>query len=62
MALDTKFIGKEYPEITYEIGKERHAEFVKAVKADPALYTKAIHPTFPVVYAAEHLNNVLALK
>lgn len=59
MVIDQKFIGKKYPIVTYEIGKEKVKEFTKAVKADPEKYTEYIPLTFPVVYSTELLANVL---
>ncbi len=32
MAIDTKFIGREYPSYTYEVGKEKIKEYAKAIK------------------------------
>ena len=63
MALDQKFVGKKYGPITYEIGKEKIAEYAEAIKnPDPhymdedfAKTTKyggiIAPPTFAVVYA-----------
>lgn len=36
MTIDTKKIGKEYPPVTYEVGKEKIKEFARAIKSkDP---------------------------
>ncbi|MBN2284334.1 MAG: MaoC family dehydratase N-terminal domain-containing protein [Deltaproteobacteria bacterium] len=63
MAVDVKFIGKEYGPLTYEIGKEKVKEYAKAIKnPDPHYmddefgkttpYGSVIAPpTFSVVYA-----------
>ncbi|MBN2179208.1 MAG: MaoC family dehydratase N-terminal domain-containing protein [Deltaproteobacteria bacterium] len=63
MALEAKFIGREYGPLTYEIGKEKIKEYAKAIKNEDPHYmdedfakgTKyggiIAPPTFAVVYA-----------
>ncbi len=63
MALEAKFIGREYGPLTYEIGKEKIREYAKAIKNEDPHYmdedfakgTKyggiIAPPTFAVVYA-----------
>ena len=64
MSIDTKFIGKTYPESTYEVGKEKIKEYAKAIKnldphylddnfAKKSKYGTIIAPpTFAVVFGA----------
>jgi acyl dehydratase len=64
MSIDTKFIGKTYPESTYEVGKEKIKEYAKAIKnldphylddnfAKQSKYGTIIAPpTFAVVFGA----------
>ena len=64
MSIDTKFIGKTYPESTYEVGKEKIKEYAKAIKnldphylddnfAKKSKYGTIIAPpTFSVVFGA----------
>ncbi len=59
MTIDQKFVGKTYPEISYEIGKEKIREFVRAIKADQTKFSKYAPPTFPVVYTANFLEAIL---
>jgi acyl dehydratase len=59
MTIDQKFVGKKYPITTYEIGKEKVKEFVKAIKGDPDKFSKVVHPTFHVVYGSSLLEAVL---
>ena len=59
MAIDIKFVGKKYPTITYEIGREKVREFCKAIKVDDSLFTEIAPPTFPVVYTQDFLSDVL---
>lgn len=63
MALEAKFIGREYGPLTYEIGKEKIKEYAKAIKNEDPHYmdedfAKSTRyggiiapPTFAVVYA-----------
>jgi acyl dehydratase len=63
MAVDAKYIGREYGPLTYEIGKEKIKEYAKAIKNEDPHYmdedfaknTKyggiIAPPTFAVVYA-----------
>ncbi len=59
MTIDPKFIGKVYPEQSYQIGSEKVREFTKAIKGDVEKYSKYAPPTFPVVYSAEFLAAIL---
>jgi acyl dehydratase len=59
MTIDTKFIGKIYPETHYEIGREKVKEFIRATKGEQFLYTETLPLTFPVVYASALLEAVL---
>jgi len=64
MAIDTKFIGKEYPAYTYDVSKEKIKEYAKAIKnldphyVDEAFAKKTKYgaiiapPTFAVVFGA----------
>jgi acyl dehydratase len=64
MSIDTKFIGKTYPESTYEVGKEKIKEYAKAIKNPDPHYlddhfakkskygTIIAPPTFAVVFGA----------
>lgn len=59
MVIDQKFTSKEFPTISYEVGKEKVKEFVKAIKGDEQLFEKLCPPTFPVVYSSDLLAHVL---
>lgn len=59
MAIDQKYIGKKYPPITYEVGREKLKEFVTAIKADENKFIDVVPPTFPVVYGSGLLWAVL---
>ncbi len=59
MTIDAKFIGKSYPQVNYEIAKEKVKEFVTAIKGDLSKYDKYCPPTFPVVYSADFLAAIL---
>ncbi|MBN2158370.1 MAG: MaoC family dehydratase N-terminal domain-containing protein [Spirochaetes bacterium] len=64
MAIDTKFIGKEYPSYTYDVSKDKIKEYAKAIKnQDPHFMDEAFAkkskygaiiapPTFAVVFGA----------
>ena len=64
MPIDTRFIGREYPSYTYEVGKEKIKEYAKAIKnldphyMDEAFARKSKYgaiiapPTFAVVFGA----------
>ncbi len=64
MAIDIKFIGKEYPAYTYDVSKEKIKEYAKAIKnldphyVDEAFAKKSKYgaivapPTFAVVFGA----------
>jgi len=63
MALEAKYIGREYGPLTYEIGKEKIKEYAKAIKNEDPHYMDEdfakgtryggiiAPPTFAVVYA-----------
>lgn len=57
--IDQKFIGKKYPQVSFAIEKEKHLEFLIAIKANQGLFSDCIHPTFPVVFQHELLSAVL---
>lgn len=59
MALSQKFIGKQYPATSYQIGFEKVKEFLIAVKADQEKFSTIVPPTFPVVFQHELLAAVL---
>lgn len=59
MTIDSKFIGKPYPSVTYQVSQEKVKEFVKATKGEPGKYSQNIPLTFPVVYASNLLEQVL---
>ena len=64
MAIDTKFIGKTWPDLVYEVGKEKIKEYARAIKnpdphyLDDAFAKKSKYgaiiapPTFAVVFGA----------
>lgn len=57
--IDTKFIGKTYPDLVYEVGREKLKDFLKATKADQDKFKEIVPPTFPVVYGHDLLWSVL---
>lgn len=63
MPLDTKFIGKKYPKVKYEIGKEKIKEYAMATgDLNPIYFSdekQITPPMFAVVYAKEMLENIL---
>lgn len=59
MVIDSKFIGKTYPESLYEIGREKVKEFIRATKGDLSFYDETLPLTFPVVYASGLLEAIL---
>ena len=59
MVIDSKFIGKSYPAVTYQISQEKVKEFVKATKGEIDKYSENIPLTFPVVYGSSLLEAVL---
>ena len=59
MALDQSFVGKEYSEHVFEVGREKLKEFARAVKADINQFDTFMHPCFPVVYGSKLLEDVL---
>lgn len=59
MVINKKFLGKEYPETSFQIGFEKHKEFLTAVKANQEKFSQFIFPTFPVVFQSELLSGVL---
>ncbi len=72
MAIDKKFIGKEYKPITYVVGQEKIKEYALAVKdlnplyIDPEFAKKSKYssvvapPMFVVVYAKEVMDNLFS--
>ena len=74
MSIDTKFIGKTYPESTYEVGKEKIKEYAKAIKNPDPHYlddnfakkskygTIIAPPTFAVVFGAYLIEPVFMDK
>jgi acyl dehydratase len=74
MAIDTKFIGKEYPEYTYDVSKDKIKEYAKAIKnldphymdevfAKKSKYGTIIAPpTFAVVFGAFLIEPVFTDK
>lgn len=70
MGIDPKFIGKKWPPLTYEAGKEKIREFAKAIKcADPHFFDDEFAkktkygaviapPTFAVVYGAQLIEPI----
>lgn len=71
LAVDTKFIGKEYPPFVYEVGREKIKEFAKAIGETNPLYLdeeaakKGPHgdivapPTFASLYAGGPVGEML---
>jgi acyl dehydratase len=59
MVISQSFVGKEYPIVSYKIGREKLREFLVATKADLEKFSELIHPTFSVVFQHEILRNVL---
>ena len=71
LAVDTKFIGKEYPPFVYEIGKEKIKEYARSIGDTNPLYLDdataqagpyggiVAPPTFAVVYANGPVGAVL---
>jgi acyl dehydratase len=59
MVISQSFVGKEYPIVSYKIGREKLREFLVAIKADLEKFSELIHPTFSVVFQHEILRNVL---
>ena len=59
MAINQKFVNKEYEPITYQIGYEKLQEFLVAVKADREKFSEIVPPTYPVVYKNQLLASVL---
>lgn len=57
--ISTEFIGKTYPELVYEVGKEKLKDFLVATKADQDKFKQIVPPTFPVVYGHNLLWSVL---
>ncbi|MFW5862533.1 MAG: FAS1-like dehydratase domain-containing protein [Spirochaetota bacterium] len=70
MSIDTKFIGKKWPRLTYEAGKEKIKEYAKAIKNHDPHYideefakkskygTIVAPPTFAVVYGAQLIEPI----
>ncbi len=70
MAIDTKFIGREYPPVTYVVGQEKIKEYAMAIGDSNPLYQdsgfakKSSHgciiapPMFVVVFANDAMNNL----
>ena len=65
MAIDKHFIGKTWPTMVYEVGKEKVKEFAKAIKSNNPYFlddefaalskykTIVAPPTFAVVFGAK---------
>lgn len=74
MAIDTKFIGREYKPVTYVVGQEKIKEYAHAVGDLNPLYIDSefakkskygciiAHPMFVVVYAKEAMDNLFLDK
>ncbi|MCX8124752.1 MAG: MaoC family dehydratase N-terminal domain-containing protein [Spirochaetes bacterium] len=70
MAIDKKFIGKTWPTIVYEVGKEKVKEFAKAIKSTNPYFlddefaatskykTIVAPPTFAVVFGAKLIEPI----
>lgn len=70
MAIDKKYIGKQWPTMVYEVGKEKVKEFAKAIKSTNPYFLddefaaqskyKAIvaPPTFAVVFGAKLIEPI----
>jgi len=70
MSIDTKFIGKTWPKLTYEAGKEKIKEYAKAIKNHDPYYiddefakkskygTIVAPPTFAVVFGAQLIEPI----
>jgi acyl dehydratase len=59
MVISQKFLGKQYPPISYQISREKLKEFLIATKADLEKFSDLTPPTFPVVYQHELLAGIL---
>lgn len=59
MVIDTKFIGKTYPMVSFELGREKLRDFLIATKADQEKFSEFAPPTFPVVFMHEILAQIL---
>ena len=74
MAIDTKFIGREYKPVTYVVGQEKIKEYAHAVGDLNPLYIDSefakkskygciiAHAMFVVVYAKEAMDNLFLDK
>ncbi|MGQ9842337.1 MAG: FAS1-like dehydratase domain-containing protein [Spirochaetota bacterium] len=70
MAIDKKYIGKQWPTMVYEVGKEKVKEFAKAIKSSNPYYlddefaknskykTVVAPPTFAVVFGAKLIEPI----
>lgn len=59
MVISQKFVGKQYPSISYKICREKLREFLIATKGDLEKFSEFTPPTFPVVYQHELLAWIL---
>lgn len=59
MVIDTKFVGKTYPMVNFELGREKLKDFLIATKADQEKFSEFAPPTFPVVFMHELLAQIL---
>lgn len=59
MVISQSHLNITFPSVSYEIGREKVKEFVRAIKGDLEKYNEAIPPTFPVVYGTALLEAVL---
>ncbi len=74
MAVDKKFVGKTWPTVVYEVGKEKVKEFAKAIKSNNPYYlndefasqskykTIVAPPTFAVVFGAKLIEPIFLDK
>ena len=74
MSLSKEFIGRKYPPMQYEVGKEKIKEYAKSIKnpdphyVDDEFAAKSKYgviiapPTFAVVYAANNIGPILLDK
>ncbi len=70
MTIDAAFVGKTWPSLTYEVGKEKIKEYARAIKNPDPYYvdddfakkskygTIVAPPTFAVVYGAQLIEPI----
>ena len=70
MTIDAAFVGKTWPSLTYEVGKEKIKEYARAIKNTDPYYvddefakkskygTIVAPPTFAVVYGAQLIEPI----